>query len=191
MSTPTHSFRPVTTDQPQTLCAVCLRKPHQDRAECREETDNQHLARVANSVTSLTVKENRSVSISSFQKDVPPSTTARIIDAPVAVRTSTVQLNAVADRQTKPATPSLIAGWQVFMVKHDPVDEYPSVLSTIQQGAVIGVPLIRHSLHHLINPIDYYSELFLAIIHHEYATGQLRDQHTNRRITLPAAVPRT
>ena len=33
-----HSFRDSTTDQPQTLCIVCLCRPHENMAECREVT---------------------------------------------------------------------------------------------------------------------------------------------------------
>src|SRR5580698_8367392 len=35
---PSHSFRPPTTDQPQAVCVVCLRRPHPNMGECREET---------------------------------------------------------------------------------------------------------------------------------------------------------
>jgi hypothetical protein len=59
------------------------------------------------------------------------------------------------------------------MNKHSLVDKYPNVLSTIQQGTVIGVLLIRHSFILNNKPfIDHYPEPLHAIIHHEYTTGR-------------------
>jgi hypothetical protein len=81
--------------------------------------------------------------------------------------------SAIADRRTKPVTPLLIEGWHAFMHKHNLVDKYPSVLSTIRQGAVIGVPIIRHSFIPPNKPsVAYYSEVFQTILHHEYSTGR-------------------
>jgi hypothetical protein len=48
-------------------------------------------------------------------------------------------LTALADRRAKPVTPLLFNGWKVFMQEHNLVNKYPTVLSTLQQGAVIGV----------------------------------------------------
>ena len=36
-STSTHSFRTSSPDQQNTICAVCLSRPHQDMAECRKD----------------------------------------------------------------------------------------------------------------------------------------------------------
>lgn len=64
-STPTHSFRPNTNDQPQTLCAVCLRKPHQNMAECREETlgDGQPAFSTRSKLGHLTDRQGKSLCV--------------------------------------------------------------------------------------------------------------------------------
>jgi hypothetical protein len=98
---------------------------------------------------------------------------AHITTVPVAEPISMVLLIAITNRRTKLAIPLLIARWHTFMNKHSLIDKYPNVLSTIQQGAVIRVLLIRHSFIPPNKPsIDHYSEPLYAIIHHEYITGR-------------------
>ncbi len=87
------------------------------------------------------------------------------------VLTSTVPPDALAERRTRPITPLIYSGWLAAMLKHDLVNKYPNILSTIQNGMVIGVPLIKHTF---IPPnkssIAQYASQFRTIIEHEYST---------------------
>ena len=57
------------------------------------------------------------------------------------------------------------------MHKHNLVHKYPNVLSTLQIGAVIGVPRIEHTFIPPNKPsICQYATQFLSILQHEYET---------------------
>src|SRR6266849_7611242 len=132
---------------------------------------NQHSAPAASSAISLTARANPSVSTSSFPKGVTASVMAHAISVQDVVLTSTVPPDALAERRTRPITPLIYSGWLAAMLKHDLVNKYPNVLSTIQNTMVIGVPLIKHTF---IPPnkssIAQYASQFRTIIEYEYST---------------------
>lgn len=81
------------------------------------------------------------------------------------------QLTALADLRTKPVTPLLLSGWHALMLKHNLVNKYPSVLSIIQNGAVIGVPRIQHTFIPPNKPsVVQYASQFRTMLQHEYST---------------------
>jgi hypothetical protein len=139
----------------------------------RSLMETRPTARVASSVTSPTAKEGPSVRISNIPRDVTALATPRVTNVPDAAQNTTALLSALAVRRTKPVTPLLIDGWRTLMLKHSLVNKYPSVLSTLQHGAVIGVPHIEHSFTPPNKPsVAYYSTTFQTILQHEYATGR-------------------
>ena len=87
------------------------------------------------------------------------------------VPSGTELLTALADRRTKPITPLIFSGWKALMFKHQLVNKYPKVLSTIQHGAIIGMPYIRHSFYPINKPsVTQYAAHFQTILQHEYST---------------------
>lgn len=94
---------------------------------------------------------------------------------------------ALAERRARPVTPLLFDGWHAYMFKHDLVNKYPSVLSILQNGAVIGVPQIEHTFAPVNkSSIVQYAAQFLVIIQHEYATKRHLGPFT--RLQLEAAI---
>ena len=63
--TPTHSFRPNPIEQPQTFCVVCLRRPHPNIGECREETlnDGEPAFSTRNKLGHLVDRQNKSLCV--------------------------------------------------------------------------------------------------------------------------------
>jgi hypothetical protein len=67
--------------------------------------------------------------------------------------------------------PLLFAGWHALMLKHELVDKYPNVLSTLQNGAIIGVPPIEHTFTPSNkSSIAHYATQFQAILCHKHST---------------------
>jgi len=133
--------------------------------------ETQPLARTANSVNSPTANGKSSALISSSPRVAPASVMAPLIVAPDAELSSTVQPSVLADWLIKPVTPLLFSGRHSFTHKCSLVNKYPSVLSTLQHGAIIGVPPIKHLFTPPNkSPVSYYSAQFLSILQHEYSS---------------------
>jgi len=124
-----------------------------------------------NSAALSTPKATPYASNSNSPKAAPPHVTAHATAAQGADRNNTELMTALADWRTKPVTPLLFNGWHALMHKHDLVNKYPKVLSTLQHGAVIGVPLIRNSFSPPNkSSVTYYATHFQSILQREYST---------------------
>ena len=128
-----------------------------------------HSAPAASSATLLTAKEKPSASISNSPKDALVDAIPHATNVPGVDPTNMVPLSAHADHRIKPVTPLSFFGWQTLMLRHNLVHKYPNVLSTLQFGAVIGVPRIEHTFIPLNKPsIAQYSAQFHTILQREY-----------------------
>ena len=73
-------------------------------------------------------------------------------------RTTMAPQSALADRRTNPVTPFGIHWLARFHAhKHNVLDKYPNIPSTIHNGEIIEVPRIEHTF---ISPTAHYSALF-------------------------------
>ena len=94
-------------------------------------------------------------------------------------------LTALAVRRTKLVTPLIFSGWHACMLKHGLVNKYPTVLSTIQHGAVIGVPPIRNTFSpNNKASVTLYSDQFNKILHHEYSTRRQLGPFTKAQLEM-------
>jgi hypothetical protein len=149
--------------------------------------ESHHSAPAANLVTLSTARASPYASISNSPKDVPASAMGHVTAVQDAVPTTMALRTALAERRTKPITPLIHSGWHTFMHKHDLVHKYPSVLSTLQIGAVIGVPRIDHTFIPINKPsIAQYASQFHTIIQHEYSTRRHLGPFT--KLQLEAAI---
>ena len=150
-------------------------------------TESQPSAPATSLATLLTARASPSVLISNFPKPVPASTMASATVV-LGVGPNNMALStALADRRTNPVTPLIFSGWHLLMHKHNLVHKYPNVLSTLQIGAVIGVPQIHHTFIPLNKPsIVLYSTQFDTILQHEYSSQRHIGPFT--RAQLEAAI---
>src|SRR6266478_2826003 len=127
------------------------------------------IAHVANLATSSIVKKSPSVSTSNCPKAAPANVMAHVTAVQDVDQSSTALLSALTERQTKLVTPLLLNGWSALMVKHQLVNKYPNILSTLQHGMIVGVQPILHSFLPPNKPsIAQYTTTFHTILQHEY-----------------------
>ncbi len=156
--------------RPVPYALVNLTRTWESAERKRSVMESQLSACATSLATSSIAKGSPSVSTSSSlkhaQADVmAPDTVVQVVD-PISM----VLQSALADRRANPITPLRFLGWQTLMCKHNLVHKYPTVLSNLQNGALISIPHIEHTfMLPNTSSVTYYQAQFQTILQREYA----------------------